>query len=228
MSHSKPPEPNAAPRDASEGANDFDQADAGNSPGSSPQPSSGKQARSGRPNDDEQAAGETRDGGETRDEELQRLRREADEANKHALQAQADAENFRKRMRRDLEDQLRFASLPLISDLLQVRDNLFRALDAASAGDAGAPPSALRDGVAMCAKQLDDVLAKHGVSEIPAAGETFDPNVHEAISQIPSETHEAGTVAHVAVVGFRLHDRVIRPSQVVVSSGPSEPATETP
>lgn len=158
---------------------------------------------------------------ETRDEQMERLRREVEQANKHALQAQADAENFRKRMRRDLEEQLRFAAVPLVSDLLQVRDNLFRALEAASA-NSGGTSDGLRDGVAMCAKQLDDVLSKHGVREIPAENETFDPNVHEAISQLPSESHPAGTIVHVAVAGFRLHDRVIRPSQVVVSSGSAD------
>ena len=158
---------------------------------------------------------------ETRDEELESLRHEVEQANKHALQAQAEAENFRKRMRRDIDEQLRFACWPLISDLLQVRDNLFRALEAASVSEQGDPVNGLRDGVAMCAKQLDDMLNKHGVSEIPAEDEAFDPNVHEAISQMPSETHPAGTVMHVAVSGFRLHERVVRPSQVVVSSGPA-------
>ena len=159
---------------------------------------------------------------ETRDEEMERLRAEVEAANKHALQAQADAENFRKRMRRDLEEQLRFAALPLIGDLLQVRDNLHRALDAASLGSESSPASGLRDGVAMCVKQLDDVLKKYGATEIPAEGQPFDPNCHEAISQMPSPDHPQGTILHVATSGFRLHDRVIRPSQVVVSGGPAE------
>ena len=159
---------------------------------------------------------------ETRDEEMERLRAEVEAANKHALQAQADAENFRKRMRRDLEEQLRFAALPLINDLLQVRDNLHRALDAASLGGESTPASGLRDGVAMCVKQLDDVLKKYGATEIPAEGQPFDPNCHEAISQMPSPDHPQGTILHVATSGFRLHDRVIRPSQVVVSGGPAE------
>ena len=73
----------------------------------------------------------------------------------------------------------------------------------------------------MVAKQLDDALGKHGVREIPAEGELFDPNYHEAISQMPSDQPE-GTVAHVAVTGFQMHDRVVRPSQVVVSAGPAE------
>lgn len=156
---------------------------------------------------------------ETRDAELERLRAEIEMANKHALQAQAEAENFRRRMRRDYEDQVKYAAIPLVSDLLEVRDNLYRAIDAADSSQSAA---GLRDGVVMCAKQLDHALSKHGVTEIPAEGEEFDPNVHEAISQVPSEEVEAGRVAHVAQVGFQLHDRVIRPSQVVVSAGPPQ------
>lgn len=151
----------------------------------------------------------------TRDEEMEQLRHTAEMADRRVLQAQAEAENFRKRMRRDFDDQLKFAAVPLITDLLQVRDNLHRAIDAA--GD-GSQVGGLRDGVAMVAKLLDDTMAKHGIEEVPAAGETFDPNFHEAISQMPSEV-AAGLVAHVAVPGFRIHGRVIRPAQVVVSSG---------
>ena len=169
---------------------------------------------------------------ESRDEEIERLRSAAVEADKRVLQAQAEAENFRKRMRRDFEDQLKFASTDLVLDLLQVRDNLLRAIDAAAAGDqadsdqgaglqgAGLQGAALAEGVSMVIKQMDDVFAKHGVEEIPADGEVFDPNVHEAISQVPSDV-ESGRVAHVAQSGFRLHQRVIRPSQVVVSTGPA-------
>lgn len=155
--------------------------------------------------------------GETRDEEMDRLRRTAAEADKRVLQAQAEAENFRKRMRRDFEDQIKFASTDLVVDLLEVRDNLHRAIEAAESSEQA---SGLLEGVAMVVKQLDDVFGKHGVVEIPAEGEVFDPNVHEAISQIPSDV-ESGKVAHVAVSGFKLHDRVIRPSQVVVSTGPA-------
>lgn len=155
--------------------------------------------------------------GETRDEEMERLRKTADEADKRVLMAQAEAENFRKRMRRDFEDQLKYASVDLVNDMLQVRDNLLRAIEAA--GDS-AEVSGLREGVSMVAKQFDDALGKHGIKPIPAEGELFDPNYHEAISQMPGNAPE-GTVAHVAVTGFQMHDRVIRPSQVVVSTGPA-------
>lgn len=155
---------------------------------------------------------------ETRDEELLRLRREVEAANKRTLQAQADAENFRKRMRRDYEDQLKYAAVPMVADILQVRDNLNRAIQAAESAGSETSASGLRDGVAMVAKQLDDTLAKYAVREIPAEGEVFDPNVHEAISQISTPDVEPGRVAHVAVTGFLMHDRVIRPAQVVVSA----------
>lgn len=153
---------------------------------------------------------------ETRDEEMERLRATALEADKRVLMAQAEAENFRKRMRRDFEDQVTYASLPLVGDLLEVRDNLVRALEAA---EQSADATGLKEGVAMVAKQLDDTLTKYGVREIPAEGEAFDPNFHEAISQMPSD-QPAGMVAHVALTGFQLHERVVRPSQVVVSTGP--------
>ena len=155
---------------------------------------------------------------ETRDEEMERLRAIADQAEKRVLMAQAEAENFRKRMRRDVEDQLRFASLPLVVDILGVRDNLLRALAAA---DSAPDSTGLKEGVAMVAKQMEDTLAKYSIQEIPASGEVFDPNAHEAISQMPSEEYPAGTIMHVAQSGFRMHDRVVRPSQVVVSSGPA-------
>ena len=156
---------------------------------------------------------------ETRDEEMERLRATADEADKRVLMAQAEAENFRKRMRRDYEVQLKFAALPLVTDLLEVRDNLIRAIEASAASS---DFSGLSEGVAIVAKQLDETLGKYGVCEIPAEGELFDPNYHEAISQMPSDEHAAGTVSNVAVTGFQMHDRVVRPSQVVVSSGPAE------
>lgn len=155
---------------------------------------------------------------ETRDEEMERLRTAAEEADKRVLLAQAEAENTRKRVRRDFEDRLRFAAVPLILDLLEVRDNLLRAIEASEATE---DTLGLQEGVAMVAKQLDDTLAKHGIQEIPAAGELFDPNFHEAISQMPSE-QPAGIVTHVAASGFQMHDRVVRPSQVVVSSGPPQ------
>jgi molecular chaperone GrpE len=158
------------------------------------------------------------------DAELSRMKHDVELANQRVLLAQAELENFRKRTRKDYEDQLRFAALPLIEDLLQVRDNLMRALEAANTA-AGSVES-LQAGVNMVAKQLDDILAKHGIRPIPSIGETFDPNYHQAIAQAPSETHELGTIAIEATTGFQMHGRVVRPSQVVVSTGKPGQAAE--
>lgn len=155
---------------------------------------------------------------ETRDEEMDRLREAASSADGRVLKAQAEAENFRKRLRRDYEDQVKYAAVPLVTDVLEVRDNLLRGLEAAKNS---ADPGGLQEGVAMVVKQLDDFLTKHAVLQIATEGEQFDPNFHEAISQMPSDL-ESGMVAHVAQVGFKMHDRVVRPSQVVVSTGPAE------
>ena len=141
------------------------------------------------------------------------------EAEKEALRARAEMENFRKRMQRDLEQQIKYANLPLVRDLLEVWDNLQRAMGAAE----GENPStkALREGVAMVSQQMTDVLSRYGCRRIDALGETFDPNVHEAISQMSSDEYESGKVMNEVAVGYLLHDRVVRPSQVIVSTGPA-------
>jgi len=132
------------------------------------------------------------------------------------LKAQAELENFRKRLLRDTEQQLKYAAIPIVRDMLDVVDNLHRATEAAtSAGEAGG----LVDGVKMVLHQLTGVLEKHHFRQIPAVGHPFDPNVHQAIAQQPSRDHSAGTVMLEASVGYILHDRVIRPSMVVVSTG---------
>lgn len=146
---------------------------------------------------------------------VESLKQQLAEADKRVLQAEAEKENFRKRIKADYETQLRYAAIPLIQDILEVRDNLQRALDAA--GD----NQSLREGVAMVAKQLDDSLAKHHCRPIPAVGEVFDPNYHEAIQQTPSDQYAAGVVAMEVQTGYQLHERVVRPSQVIVSTGPA-------
>jgi molecular chaperone GrpE len=154
---------------------------------------------------------------ETTGEAVERMKREVEQAHQRVLMAQAEMENFRKRTRKDYEDQLRFAALPLVEDLLQVRDNLIRALDAAAVDSATI--DGLRAGVGMVAKQWDDILAKHGIRPIVSVGESFDPNFHQAIAQAPNDTHPAGVVAVEATTGFQMHGRVVRPSQVIVSTG---------
>lgn len=169
---------------------------------------------------DEQPDQSAGDAASSNVEPIEDLQARLERADREVLIAQAELENYRKRTRRDVEMQIRYATVPLLQDILQVRDNLHRALDVKGSDESG-ESDGMREGVAMVAKMLDDTLNKHGCTMIPAVGEEFDPNFHEAISQIPSDDHPAGVVAHEAVTGFRLYDRVVRPSQVVVSTGPA-------
>lgn len=141
----------------------------------------------------------------------------AQAAEREVLRARADLENYRKRMQRDSEQQLKYANVPLIRDLVEVVDNLNRAMEAASQDAANA--SVLRDGVGMVLNQLATVLGKYGCKQIESVGHEFDPNVHEAIAQLPSEEHAVGIVSQEVAAGYLLHDRVVRPSSVIVSSG---------
>ncbi|QDS95327.1 heat shock protein GrpE [Roseimaritima multifibrata] len=152
---------------------------------------------------------------------VESLQQQLVEADKRVLMAEAEKENFRKRIKADYESQLRFAAIPLLQDVLQVRDNLLRALDA----DFSDVEGSVRDGLNIVIKQLDDSLAKHHCKQIPALGEVFDPNYHDAIQQTPSDKYPAGVVAMEVQSGFQLYDRVVRPSQVIVSTGPQQPTS---
>jgi molecular chaperone GrpE len=163
----------------------------------------------------EAANGESGTPPAVRDEVLQ-LKAELAEAQDRALRSLAEMENFRRRTRRELEDERRYASVPLLRDLLPVFDNINRAIAAAEKTQDAA---SLLEGFKMVRQQLDEVLQRHQCREIPALGEPFDPNRHEAISAQPSAEHAPNTVLHVVQPGFQIHDRVIRPSQVIVSIG---------
>ncbi len=150
----------------------------------------------------------------------QQLRDELEQIRDRALRAQAELENYRKRASRELQEQARYANIPLMRDLLPVIDNIDRAIEAAE--NAQEAPGLLA-GFKMVAQQMQDVLRQHHCSPIDALHQPFDPNLHEAISQQPSAELDPGTVMHVVQTGYKLHDRVVRPSQVVVSAAPSEP-----
>lgn len=147
------------------------------------------------------------------------------EANERALRAHAELENFRKRVYRQMEDDRKYACLPLIQDLLPVIDNLQRAL---SASEANGNSTGLRKGVKMVADSLVGMLAKHHCTQIPTEGSSFDPHLHQAIAQFPNENVPKGHVAEVTVVGYQLYDRVVRPAQVLVSAGPADAQTNNP
>jgi len=130
------------------------------------------------------------------------------------LRSQAELENFRKRSRREFEDALRYREIDLLRDLLPVLDTVRRAIEAAANTD---DVDSLRSGFRMTAQQLEKVLDTHGCRTIDTDGCPFDPTVHEAILQQTVPGVAAGTVVGVASHGYRLHDRVVRPAQVIVS-----------
>ena len=155
---------------------------------------------------------------------VETLQEQLEEANDRVLRAQAELENFRKRARRDMDEQRQYANLPLVSDLLPAFDNLDRALEAAEQNENA---TGLLEGVKMVAAQIQSILQQYHCRRVTAIGDEFDPNIHEAIAQEPSEAIPAGNITREVRVGYQLHDRVIRPSQVMVSTGaPPRPAND--
>ena len=153
----------------------------------------------------------------TLEQQLEHAEANLQEANDRALRAQAEFENFRKRVRRDMEEERRYAAVPLIRDLLSVVDNLERAVQAASQNET---TTGLLEGVKMVTLQFNGVLEQHNCKRIEADGAPFDPHLHEAIGQEQTNQHPPGTVTRVLRVGYQLHDRVIRPAQVMVAVPP--------
>ncbi|HEY7309989.1 MAG TPA: nucleotide exchange factor GrpE [Gemmataceae bacterium] len=151
---------------------------------------------------------------------LQSTEQKRDEYLDLAQRARADFENYQKRMARDLVQERRYAQAPLASDLLPALDNLERAIAAAEqAGEQGP----LVQGVSMVHTQLLDILRRHGVTRIEAQDQPFDPNLHQAVMQQPSKDHPPMTVVQVLEQGYLIHERVLRPARVVVSTTPNKP-----
>ncbi|MGA2621355.1 MAG: nucleotide exchange factor GrpE [Thermoguttaceae bacterium] len=145
---------------------------------------------------------------------LDQLRADLEAAKDRLLRSQAELDNYRKRAAREIEDHRRYANLPLLRDLLPVLDNLERTIAAAEKSpDSGA----LLAGVKLIAKQLDDMLGRYHCVRIGGLHQPFDPNLHHAVLQQPAADLPPNTVVAVTQPGFQLHDRVVRPSQVIVS-----------
>ena len=156
-------------------------------------------------------------GSQTLAEQLQAALAERDQYKDKWARALADIDNFRKRVYREMDDERKYQSVPILKSLLPVFDGLDRAVFAASQSKNFAD---LLNGVQMTIKQLETALAGHGAKTILAEGQPFDPNLHEAISQAPSTDHPPMTVLHDVERGYTLHDRVIRPSKVIVTIAP--------
>jgi molecular chaperone GrpE len=156
--------------------------------------------------------------------ELESLRRElagkeleAKENYDRLLRQAAELENFKRRAAKEKEDAIRYGNESLLKDLLPIVDNLERAVSYAEGGGNGKP---LLEGVEMVLKNFLDVLAKHGVKQISAQGEPFDPQKHEAIAQIETEEFSPNTVVTEHHKGYFLSDRLLRPSLVSTAKPP--------
>ncbi len=130
------------------------------------------------------------------------------------LRERAELENFKRRMQREKNESLRFASEPLLRDILPVIDNLERAV-AHAKGNEGS--QALVEGVELVLRSLLDTIGRHGVSRVKAKGEAFDPSRHEAVAQVENTELAPNTVLDEHQSGYQLHDRLLRPAMVSVS-----------
>lgn len=155
-------------------------------------------------------------------DDLEKLKAKAAERDQFLAllqRTQADFENYQKRGRKEREEEWRYRLADLARDLLPPLDNLDRALAAAhQAGEKGP----LVQGVVLVQSQFSDILRRHGITRIDALGKPFDPNLHQAVMQQPSQDQPPNTVLQVLEQGFMIHDRVLRDARVVVSV--SEPA----
>lgn len=152
-------------------------------------------------------------------EQLEAARADRDENYNLALRTQAELENYRRRVNRERDEDLKYRSLPLAKEMLPVMDNLRRAVQAA--GQGGNVEELIR-GIEMVLRQFDEALTRHSVIPIAAEGEKFDANRHDALTQVPTTEHEPMTILQEVERGYLLHDRVLRPSKVIVATAPPQ------
>lgn len=153
--------------------------------------------------------------------ELDELRAERDQLKDRFMRALADAENARKRSEKDRREAENYGGSKLARDMLPVYDNMKRALEAATE-EQRAVSGPLLEGVELTMRELLSVFKKHGIEVIaPEVGDRFDPQHHQAMFEAPVPGTNAGDIIQVAAEGFMLHDRLLRPAQVGVSSQPA-------
>ncbi len=151
-------------------------------------------------------------------------RSELELAQDRLVRLQADFENFRRRAMKERTETRQYGHQNLIKDLLSTVDNLDRAIDhARGATDSGSGGlGSLLQGVELVKRELLGVMAKHGVNEIEALGEPFDPALHEAMAQSPNDSVPANSIVQVLEKGYQLRGRLVRPSRVIVAQLPED------
>ncbi|MBA67636.1 MAG: nucleotide exchange factor GrpE [Rhizobiales bacterium] len=158
--------------------------------------------------------------------ELEKLRAENADLKDRYLRLAAEMENLRRRTTRDVHDARSYSIAGFARDMLQVSDNLRRALDAVSEQAEGELKT-FHEGVELTERTMLGALEKHGVKQINPKGEKFDPNFHQAMFEVPNPDVPNNTVFEVVQPGFVIGERVLRPAMVgVAKGGPKEPAAE--
>jgi molecular chaperone GrpE len=152
-------------------------------------------------------------------EQLEAARAERDANYNLYLRSQAELQNYQKRVQKEWNELRQYQSLPLARDLLPALDNLHRAVAAA---ERSKRIDELLEGLRLVNKQIEDALNRHEVVAIDAAGKPFDPNLHQAVQQVPTAEHPPMTVIQEVERGFTLKDRVVRPAVVIVAAPPQE------
>lgn len=156
-------------------------------------------------------------------QKLDQAQLQSEESQSRFLRAVADLENFRKRSLREKDEARRYGAAGLAESLIPVIDNYMIGLESARKHEAG---QVFIDGFAMILSQLRQALTENGIQELNPVGEAFDPHRHESLAQQPSDQIPEGHVVLVQRVGYLLHDRLLRPASVVVSSGPAQTTVE--
>jgi molecular chaperone GrpE len=155
------------------------------------------------------------------EDEIAALKAERDEMRDRFMRALADAENTRKRGERDRREAEMYGGTKLARDMLPVYDSLQRALESMS-DEQKQKDKALIEGLELTMRELLNVFKKHGIEAlVPMAGDTFDPQLHQAMFEAPVPGTKAGEIIQVMTAGFMIHDRLLRPAQVGVSSTPA-------
>ena len=153
----------------------------------------------------------------TNDEKVAAMEEEVAAIKDQMVREQAETQNIRKRMQSEVEKARKFALDKFAEDLLQVMDNLERAIDNAGDDEAVKP---IVEGVELTRKSFVDILAKYNVEQLDPHGEPFDPQLHEAMTMVPNPDMEPNSVMDVFQKGYVLNGRLIRPARVVVSKAP--------
>lgn len=152
---------------------------------------------------------------------IARLTAERDEMRERWLRAEAETQNLRARMKRELDDTRQYAVQKFAADIVETAENLRRGIDSLPGPTPGEPPvlAKLREGLQGIERNFVGVLERHGIQRVDPTGHKFDANLHQAMAEQPSDQHPAGHVAQAYTQAWTLNGRLLKPAMVVVSNG---------